>query len=131
MVAPLGAGAEPRRPPGRRARARSPRGWVWLLRFQVGVVYAFAGLAKLQADWLVRALPLRLWLPARADLPLVGRLLGVAATAHVLAIAGAAFDCSIVPLLLWRRTRPVAVARAGGVPRRAPGRCSRSACSPG
>jgi vitamin K-dependent gamma-carboxylase len=84
------------------------RGWVWLLRFQVGVVYAFAGLAKLQGDWLLRGLPLRLWLPARADLPLVGPLLDQPGTARLLALAGAVFDCSIVPLLLWRRTRLVA-----------------------
>jgi vitamin K-dependent gamma-carboxylase len=84
------------------------RGWVWLVRFQVGLVYAFAGLAKLQADWLVRGLPLRLWLPARADLPLAGPLLAQPGTARVLAVAGAAFDCGIVPALLWRRTRAVA-----------------------
>ena len=81
------------------------RGWVWLFRFQVGVVYAFAGLAKLQPDWLVRALPLELWLPARADVPVLGRLVGFEVTPHGFAIAGAAFDCLIVPLLLWRRTR--------------------------
>ena len=84
------------------------RGWVWLLRFQVGVVYAFAGLAKLHGDWVGRGLPLRLWLPARADLPLVGPLLAEPATAHVLSLAGAAFDLAVVPLLLWRRTRRVA-----------------------
>jgi hypothetical protein len=80
-------------------------GWLWLFRFQVGVVYAFAGLAKLQSDWLVRALPLELWLPARGDVPVLGRLVDQAATPHALAVAGAAFDCLIVPLLLWRRTR--------------------------
>jgi hypothetical protein len=78
------------------------RGWVWLLRFQVGVVYASAGLAKLQPDWLVHALPLRLWLPARLG------SLGSPEVAHVLSWAGAAFDVSVVPLLLWRRTRPFA-----------------------
>jgi hypothetical protein len=83
-------------------------GWVWLLRFQVGVVYAFAGLAKLQADWLGRALPLRLWLPARADAPVLGRLADVDAIPHIFAIAGATFDCLVVPLLLWRRTRAAA-----------------------
>jgi hypothetical protein len=83
------------------------RGWVWLVRFQVGVVYAFAGLAKLQTDWL-GGLPLRLWLPARAGLPLVGPLLDLPAAARVLAVAGALFDCTVVPLLLWRRSRPVA-----------------------
>lgn len=80
------------------------RGWVWLVRFQVGVVYAFAGLAKLQPDWL-GGTPLRLWLPARGGLPLVGPLLTEPGAAQVLAVAGAAFDCSIVALLLWRRTR--------------------------
>ena len=83
------------------------RGWVWLVRFQVGVVYVFAGMAKLQSDWLGGS-PLRLWLPARAGLPLIGPLLDQPTTAQVLAVAGAAFDCSIVPLLLWRRTRVAA-----------------------
>jgi hypothetical protein len=83
------------------------RGWVWLVRFQVGVVYAFAGLAKLQADWF-DGLPLRLWLPARAGLPVVGPLLDLPGAARVLAIAGAVFDCTVVPFLLWRRSRPVA-----------------------
>ncbi|HXH58717.1 MAG TPA: HTTM domain-containing protein [Iamia sp.] len=105
VVAPLGAAGslDARRAGGPRPVAV---GWVWLLRFQVGVLYLSAGLAKLQSDWLLRALPLRLWLPARADLPLVGGLLEFGGTAHVLSVAGAAFDCTIVPLLLWRRTRP-------------------------
>jgi hypothetical protein len=104
VVVPLGASAslDARRAGGPTTIAQ---GWVWLIRFQVGVVYAFAGLAKLSGDWLVRAEPLRLWLPARAHLPLVGGLLDEAATAHVLSVAGAAFDCAVVPLLLWRRTR--------------------------
>ncbi len=34
-------------------------GWVvWALRFQVGMVYFFAGVAKLNGDWLLRAEPL-------------------------------------------------------------------------
>jgi hypothetical protein len=101
VIAPLGAGAslDARRHGGPVAVAR---GWVWLLRFQVGVVYASAGLAKLQRDWLVEALPLQLWLPARLG------SLGTPEVAHVLSWAGAAFDVSVVPLLLWRRSRPFA-----------------------
>lgn len=102
VVAPVGRAASldaVRRGPGPVAR-----GWVWLVRFQVGVVYAFAGLAKLQPDWLAGR-PLELWLPARGALPLVGPLVEQPSAARVLAVAGAAFDCSIVPLLLWRRTR--------------------------
>jgi hypothetical protein len=90
------------------ARRQGPRpvarGWVWLVRFQVGVVYAFAGLAKLQTEWLAGR-PLELWLPARSALPVVGPLLEQPGAARLLAVAGAAFDCSIVPLLVWRRTR--------------------------
>ena len=89
-------------------RPQVAAGWVWLFRFQVAVVYSFAGLAKLQPDWLVHALPLRLWLPGRADLPLVGPLLAEPATAHVLAVAGAVYDCLVVAGLLWWRTRPFA-----------------------
>ena len=104
----------------RRARRGDDRGdvlavgWVWLVRAQVGVVYVFAGLAKLQADWLVRAEPLRFWLPARRDLPVVGSLLAAPETAHIAAVAGAAFDCLVVPALLWRRTRPWAYAAVLG-----------------
>jgi hypothetical protein len=83
-------------------------GWIWLLRAQIAVVYWFAGIAKLNGDWLRDALPLRLWLPARADVPLIGGLLDEPATAYALSWAGAAFDCTIVVLLLWRRTRPLA-----------------------
>jgi len=92
------------RPSDRRVAA----GWVWLFRFQVGIVYVFAGLAKLQADWLTFHVPLRLWLPARSNLPVVGPLLEHASTAAMFSWAGAIFDCTIVALLLWRRTRPFA-----------------------
>jgi hypothetical protein len=85
-------------------------GWVpmWvvlLLRFQVCMVYFFAGVAKINADWLLRAEPLSTWLPARAELWLVGPLLAVPATAFVLAWAGALFDLTVVGWLLNRRTR--------------------------
>ena len=105
MVVPFGAtwSLDARRRPDRSRRVA--RGWVWLLRFQVGIVYASAGLAKLQPDWILRGIPLRFWLPARADVPVIGPLLRYPETAHVLSVAGAAFDCAIVPLLLWRRTR--------------------------
>ncbi len=54
---------------------------IWLLRAQIGVVYVFAGVAKLHGDWLVHGLPLGLWLPARADLALVGPMLERPSTA--------------------------------------------------
>lgn len=81
-----------------------------LLRFQVGVVYLFAGLAKLNADWLFRAEPLRIWLAARSDLPLIGPWLGEAWVAFAASWCGAFFDVFIVAFLLWRPTRRSAYA---------------------
>lgn len=78
---------------------------VWAVRVQVGLVYAYAGVAKLHTDWLVEALPLRLWLPAQSGLPVIGGLLDAPVVAHVASIAGAGFDLGIVPLLLWPRSR--------------------------
>ncbi len=47
--------------------------WVpGMLRIQLGMVYLFAGLAKLDSDWLLHAQPLRIWLEARRDMAVVG-----------------------------------------------------------
>jgi hypothetical protein len=89
----------------RRGEHSVPVGAVWLLRAQIAVVYLGAGIAKLHGDWLVHGLPLGLWLPARAHLPLLGPLLVHRSTAIAASWAGALFDCTVVGFLLWRRTR--------------------------
>jgi hypothetical protein len=81
-----------------------------LLRAQVGLVYVFGGVAKLKSDWLVHAQPLKIWLAASTDLPVLGRLFELPGAAHAFSIAGAVFDLSVVPALLWRRTRGFAFA---------------------
>jgi len=88
--------------------ATVPRGAVWALRAQVALVYCFAGLAKLNSDWLLDAAPLRIWLPQHADAPIVGPLLDELWVAYAFSWAGAAFDLSIVAWLLWGRSRPFA-----------------------
>ena len=91
----------------RRAKpcAGAPAWAIWLLRTQLAVVYVFGAVAKLNADWLLHAQPLRLWLGANADLPLLGPWLEQAWVAYAFSYAGLAFDAAIVPLLLWRRSR--------------------------
>ena len=79
-----------------------------LLRFQIGIVYFFAGLAKLNADWLFKAEPLGIWLAARSDLPVIGPLLDQHWVAYGASWFGAAFDLSVVFFLLWKRTRRIA-----------------------
>lgn len=87
---------------------------VWALRAQLGLVYAFAGLAKLNADWLLKAQPLRLWLADRTHVPFVGPLLDEPVVAYLASWGGAFFDCTIVAWLLWRRSRPWAYAALVG-----------------
>lgn len=76
-----------------------------LLRFQIAVVYLFAGLAKLNSDWLIRAQPLRIWLAARSDVPWIGSWLQEEWVAYAASWFGAFYDLTIVFFLLRRRTR--------------------------
>ena len=85
-------------------------GWLYALRLQVGLVYFFAGLAKLNYDWLILAQPLKLWLPALDELPIIGPLLRYEITAYVASWMGALFDLSIGFLLCMKRMRPWAFA---------------------
>ncbi len=87
-------------------RADGLPSWVvWALRAQVGAVYVFAGIAKLNPDWLLNAQPMRIWLYQHGDMPLFGPLLQEVWVAYAMSWAGAAFDLTIVGWLLWRRTR--------------------------
>ena len=92
-------------------RSETVPAWVtWALMAQVGVVYVFGGIAKLNPDWLFQAQPLRIWLYNSGDLALIGPMLKQSWTAYAMSWAGAAFDLTIVGWLLWRRSRPYAYA---------------------
>ena len=84
-----------------------PRWALSLLRVQIGIIYFYAGLAKLNNDWL-RGEPMREWLAELAP----GSILSTQAVAHFLSYGGVLFDLLVVPLLLWRRTRLFALAVA-------------------
>jgi hypothetical protein len=84
--------------------------WLWLFRFQVGVVYTFAGLAKANTDWLIHAQPLRIWLGSKVDMPIVGPLFAHEQAALVMSWAGFLFDTTVVWFLLVPRLRPWAYA---------------------
>jgi len=88
-----------------RHQSTAPRWCLWALRGQVGLVYFFAGVAKLGSDWLVDAQPLSIWFAANADLPLLGPLLEHRWTAYVASWAGAIFDLTLPLCLSLRRTR--------------------------
>jgi hypothetical protein len=83
-----------------------PAWTLYLLRAQIAIPYFFGGIAKLDADWL-RGQPMQLWM-SRMPYPYFGE--------HWLALifsyGGLLLDLFVVPLLLWRRTRPFAFAAA-------------------
>jgi len=79
-----------------------------LLRFQLAIVYIFAGLAKVNTDWLIQAEPMRTWLPATSHLPLVGKFMYATWVAYLFSWFGCLYDLFIVFFLLNKKTRPVA-----------------------
>ena len=78
---------------------------LWFLKGQLAIVYIFAGIAKLNTDWLLHALPLKIWLPAQSHLPLIGNLLTFEWLAYLFSWFGAFYDLFIVFFLLNKRTR--------------------------
>lgn len=78
------------------------------LKLQIGLVYFFAGVAKVNSDWLLEAEPLFHWLRSKYDFPILGSLFQNKATAFFFSWAGCLYDLSIPFLLLWRKTRGMA-----------------------
>jgi len=91
-------------------RTHVPAWCINVLLFQLSVVYFFAGVAKLQPDWLLRAMPLAVWLPEHSNMPLLGPLFAAPGMPHVFSWFGALYDLTIPFWLLWRPTRPWAYA---------------------
>ncbi|MEM6722857.1 MAG: HTTM domain-containing protein [Bacteroidota bacterium] len=84
-------------------------GWFrTVLRFQITLVYFFAGLAKINKDWILDAMPLKLWLKAKVDIPLIGDFMAYDATAYLFSYGGMVYDLSIAFFLWNKRTRPYA-----------------------
>ncbi|GAB5539323.1 MAG: HTTM domain-containing protein [Salibacteraceae bacterium] len=81
-----------------------------IIKFQLALVYLFAGIAKLNADWLIHAMPLAIWLPAQDQLPVIGAFFRWEITPYLMSWAGALYDLTIPFLLLFSRTRWVAYA---------------------
>ncbi|HSC88570.1 MAG TPA: HTTM domain-containing protein [Polyangiaceae bacterium] len=105
-AAPMDTTAPDTGPPS----AEVARIWLLLFRVQVGVVYFFAAIAKLQPDWLLDAEPLGIWLNQSTSLPILGPILTWPGAAWVFAWCGFCFDLTIVGWLSWSKSRPYAYA---------------------
>lgn len=82
-----------------------PRWTVDAIKLMLGIVYVYAGVAKLHSDWLLEAQPMRIWMSGMYDIPLIGDLLIKPETAYLFSWSGLLYDISIPFLLLWRPTR--------------------------
>lgn len=81
---------------------------IWILRAQMEVMLIYAGLVKINADWL-RLEPLGMWLARRSDAPLIGPLLEQDWVVAVASYGVIAIHIVGAPLLLFRRTRIPAI----------------------
>lgn len=81
---------------------------IQILQFQIACVYFFAGLAKVNSDWLFEAEPLHTWLQSHRDMPIIGSLFAEKWVAYLFSWFGCFYDLFIVFFLLNKRTRSVA-----------------------
>ncbi|MFL0161394.1 HTTM domain-containing protein [Aquirufa salirivi] len=72
------------------------------IKLMMAILYFYAGLAKVNSDWLFHAQPLSIWLPARNDMPVIGFLFNYAWIPYLFSWFGCLYDLSI-PFLLWNR----------------------------
>jgi len=94
-------------------RASIPAWSLWLMRFQIAVLYVGGGIAKMDADWL-RGQPMGMWLAARTDFPVIGGWFDHPLAGVIAAWSGMFFDLFIVFAVAWRRTRYLALLAALG-----------------
>ena len=78
------------------------------IKLLLGIVYFYAGLAKLNSDWLLRAQPLKIWLSTKTAFPIIGQYMNDTWFHYVMSWSGALYDLTIPFLLLIKKTRPFA-----------------------
>ena len=82
-----------------------PKWNVDVIKVLLAMVYVYAGLAKLNSDWLLEALPLRIWLPSKTGLPIIGEWMGYSWVHYAFSWFGALYDLTIPFFLLYKPTR--------------------------
>lgn len=85
-----------------------PNWCILIIQLQIGLVYFFAGIAKINPDWLLHAQPLKIWLKSRDYYPLIGQLFNYEITPYLFSWFGMLFDVFIVFFLWNKKTRPFA-----------------------
>ena len=87
-------------------RKKTIKAWqINIVKLQIGLVYFFAGISKLNYHWLFEAQPLINWLKHQSDFPIIGKLLLYDFTAYLFSWVSAIFDIFIFFLLINKRSR--------------------------
>ena len=83
-----------------------PKWSIDAIKLLVSIVYVYAGLTKINSDWLFKAMPLKIWLPSKYDLPFIGETLMQQNWFHyAMSWSGMIYDLTIPLLLLYKKTR--------------------------
>ena len=85
-----------------------PKWTVDAIKLLIGIVYFYAGLAKLNSDWLLRAQPIKTWLSSKTDFPIIGAFMNDTWFHYAMSWSGAIYDLTIPFLLIVHKTRPFA-----------------------
>jgi len=96
-----------RRNPGLR-RETAPAWTIWILQAHMAIAYFYGGLAKINWDWL-NAGPIRVWFTLGTTSTKLPDFLKTEFVFYLVSYSGLLLDLLLVPLLLWKRTRWMAI----------------------
>ena len=85
-----------------------PKWTIDSIKLMLFLVYFYAGLAKINSDWLIEALPLKIWLQNKYDAPIIGSYLKYNWVHYFFSWFGMFYDIFIVFFLLYKPTRVLA-----------------------
>ena len=90
------------------AQLTCPNWCILFFKIQFAIVYFYAAVAKLYPDWLA-AKPVSIWLSSKTHYPIVGGLFHHDWFAYLISYGGIFFDFLIIPALMFRQTRILAI----------------------
>lgn len=78
---------------------------ILIFKLQMSILYIFAGVAKINSDWLLHGQPLKIWLRGKSNIPVIGWIVKYKITPYLFAWSGMLYDLLIPFILIYRRTR--------------------------
>ncbi len=78
------------------------------IKLLISIVYIYAAIAKINSDWLIDAMPLKIWLSSNYDLPVLGYFFQKEWVHYLMSWGGFLYDLMIPFFLIYSRTRLLA-----------------------